>query len=58
MVTTTVQMPASSIGRGGRQRPEHREQHDQDHRRVPLLGRGDVVFGGSLGVRRALWPMT
>ena len=28
------------------QRAEHREQHNQDDRKVPLLGLGDVVLGG------------
>ena len=31
--------------RGGGKRAEHRQQHDQDDRKVPPLGVGDVVFG-------------
>ena len=42
--------------RGGGKRAEHRQQHDQDDRKVPLLRFGDVVFGVGRrsGAERAL----
>ena len=49
-------MPEDQRHRRGGQRAEHRQQHDQDDRQVPLLGLGDVVLGGLRGggAQRAL----
>jgi hypothetical protein len=47
MVTATVQIEHER-DRGGRQRPEDRDQHDQDDRQVPALRGGDVVLGAGL----------
>ena len=56
IVTTTVHRPNTQRHRRGRQRTEHRQQHDQHDRQVPLLGLADVGLGGlrRRGAQRAL----
>ena len=56
MVTATVQMPSTSGIAAAASEPKTASRHDQDDRKVPLLGLGDVVLGGRRGggAQRAL----
>ena len=48
MVTTTVVMPSTSGIAAAASDPNTASRHNQDDRKVPLLGLGDVVLGAGL----------